>query len=178
MQSGEQKWTRPRDAAANPPGERSSRARSRSDRWQKQRGKTPSLAATRGHTTALGHLGCHKDRVMEPCFGRRARRAAHVSDPRRSILRSGGGGRTLSGDVEPRCSLEHAGPPKQPSRTPGEPVRRAGGRTPGRGRTRGGCGSEENFKNFLLPPYSQATAAFHDGVKRVERRIYGAWELP
>ncbi len=43
---------------------------------------------------------------MEPCFGRRARRAAHVSDPRRSILRSGGGGRTLSGDVEPRCSLQ------------------------------------------------------------------------
>ena len=45
---------------------------------------------------------------MEQCFGRRARRAAHVSDPRRSILRSGGGGRTLSGDVEPRCSLEHS----------------------------------------------------------------------
>ena len=90
----------------SPPGKRSSRARSRSDRWQKQRGKTPSLAATRGHTTALGHLGCHKNKVMEPCFGRRARRAAHVSDLRRSILRSGGGGRTLSGDAEPRCSLQ------------------------------------------------------------------------
>ena len=74
---------RPRARPRSPPGERSSRARSLLDRWQKQRGKTPSLAATRGHTTALGHLGCHKNGVMEPCFGRRARRAAHVSDPRR-----------------------------------------------------------------------------------------------
>ena len=60
---------RPRAHPQSPPGERSSRARSRSDRWQKQRGKTPSLAATRGHTTALGHLGCHKNKVMAPCFG-------------------------------------------------------------------------------------------------------------
>ena len=120
---------RPRARPRSPPGERSSRARSLLDRWQKQRGKTPSLAATRGHTTALGHLGCHKDKVIEPCFGRRARRAAHVSDPRRSILRSGGGGRTLSGDVEPRCSLEHAGPPKQPSPTPGATRSASWGRT-------------------------------------------------
>ena len=48
----------------SPPESRSSRVRSRSDRWQKQRGKTPSLAATRGHTSALGHLGCHKKKVM------------------------------------------------------------------------------------------------------------------
>ena len=96
----------PRLGPQSPPGDRSSRARSRSDRWQKQRGKTPSLAATRGHATALGHLGCHKNKVLETCFGRCARRAAHVSDLRRSILRSGGGGRTLSGDVEPRCSLQ------------------------------------------------------------------------
>ena len=79
----EAKWTKAAARPQSPPDECSSRARSRSDRWHKQRGKTPSLAATRGHTTALGHLGCHKDKVIEPCFGRRARRAAHVSDPRR-----------------------------------------------------------------------------------------------
>ena len=61
---------RPRAHPQSPPGERSSRARSRSDRWQKQRGKTPSLAATRGQPhNSFRSSWLYKNKVMEPCFG-------------------------------------------------------------------------------------------------------------
>ena len=156
------------------PGERSGRVRSLSDRMQKQRGKTPRLAAMRGHTTALGHLGCHKNRVMAPCFGRRARRAAHVSDPRRWKEVNPKG--VTAAARRCRASLLTRAQPGRRSSPPGRqerPVRRAGAEP-----SKLGTLGTAAFKFFFSLQGSQVSAGVRDGVKLAARGILGQKKLP
>ena len=53
-------------------------------------------------------------------------------------------------------------------------MRRAGAEPRDAGGRGAAAAAKKILKIFFCPPYSQATLAFHDGVKRVERRIYGA----